>query len=383
MCSTSHDIFNDKNRNHPLSKKFVDSYMSPTKDMRGDVFGHRITRKYDATILGVTSCLQSSNFSMRQTVFLRSLHKQCSILILVVIVHIVYAAHSRQRRMVVYRRYGDEDTPHRYDRSVTTFDPTGRLLQVEYGTRAADRGETVVALIVRDSIFVVMVHSPSGQGAATTQSSPNKVHRIDEDVWMIGTGLAGDARHLASKLRSECQRNRIMYGEPMTVSQVAQTASRIQHDRTRIAGKRPLGVTALILGHDPNGVSNQKLSLFRCSTGGSIENCWYCATGKEGDTILATLHDQYETISTSNSLAAETEDETQIIRDLVAMVQNGFRLQHPKQQHASTNDMESFNLDIWVFRPRNPTICFTGIRVGDDSCLVKVSEYFKTENRIQ
>jgi 20S proteasome alpha/beta subunit len=288
--------------------------------------------------------------------------------------------------MVVYRRYGDEDTPHRYDRSVTTFDPSGRLLQVEYGTRAADRGETVAAVIVRDSIYVVVVKSPSSftatgdQKTTTTMLSTNKVHRIDEDVWMIGTGLAGDARHLASKLRSECQRNRIMYGEPMTVSQVAEIASRIQHDRTRIAGKRPLGVTALILGHDQNGGSHQKSFLFRCSTGGSNENCWYCTTGKEGDAILASLHDQYETISTPYTLKAENADETQIIRDLVAIFQDGLRYKPPKHQHSPTNDMESLILDVWVFRPRNPTICFTGISVGDDSCLAKVSEFFNTGN---
>lgn len=138
-------------------------------------------------------------------------------LILAAFSPVVHAAHSRRARVTVRNTASP-----RYDRSITTFDQTGRLLQVEYGMEAANRGEAVVAVWTEAKIYVFV-----------RNSSSQKVHRLDENIFLFSAGLSGDARALASSLRSSSQQHRLSYGEAPTVEQAARHAASLQHQLTR------------------------------------------------------------------------------------------------------------------------------------------------------
>lgn len=158
----------------------------------------------------------------------------CVLFLLLFSTFTVDSAHSR-RRAVSYR--GME----RYDRSITTFSPDGRLEQVEYGMEASLRGSTVAAMQTPDGICFLVKNSSHG-----------KVHRLDHHLWLVTAGLSGDSRLLASVLRDSCQKLRLNFGEAPTVKEVARLAGQVQHELTRTGGRRPLGCTAIVIGIDPS-----------------------------------------------------------------------------------------------------------------------------------
>jgi 20S proteasome alpha/beta subunit len=180
------------------------------------------------------------------------------------------AAHSR-RRIVVRRGDGES----RYDRTITEFSADGRLAQVEYAMEAALRGSTIAAINVPRAPGVCFVVDASG--------SSSKVHRIDHHVWLVTAGLSGDARVLAQSLRTSCQNHRLNYGDPPTTEQVARMAGQAQHELTRMAGARPLGCTALVVGIDSSNNNNKFAGtphLFETDPGGIVEECQYAVAGK-------------------------------------------------------------------------------------------------------
>eukprot|EP00545_Synedropsis_sp_CCMP1620_P000834 CAMPEP_0119007084 /NCGR_PEP_ID=MMETSP1176-20130426/2758_1 /TAXON_ID=265551 /ORGANISM="Synedropsis recta cf, Strain CCMP1620" /LENGTH=309 /DNA_ID=CAMNT_0006959153 /DNA_START=40 /DNA_END=969 /DNA_ORIENTATION=- len=222
-------------------------------------------------------------------------------------VTVVEAAHSRRRPVV--RSNGQQP---KYDRAITTFSADGRLQQVEYGMEAANRGDTIVAAKINQTLAIVMIPT------TTTSSSSQKIHRIDAHILMATAGLAGDGRTLASAVRSSCQQHVLSYGERPTVHEAAQMAAQIQHDLTKTAGARPLGCSAILVGVDANdddandGVLGE-VQIYHTDPGGVLEHCHYCVAGKKKDPILSGVADSFEEAARrdgSSSLAFHVASKT-------------------------------------------------------------------------
>jgi 20S proteasome alpha/beta subunit len=213
---------------------------------------------------------------------------------------------------------------------VTTFDPSGRLRQVEYAQQAAaSSGQSVAAVLVTtgeggledgededaeraaavETIYVAVVAAvaapttttsgPSVRIRTTTAPPSNKVRCLDGHLWLVSADLAGDARAVAAHLRSLAQQQPVAAGEPYTVHQTAQELASLQHYLTHTPGARPLGVTCLVLGFDRcltasfrDGSSRRhppRARLYKCAPGGSLEDCLYCAAGQSEGPILKAL----------------------------------------------------------------------------------------------
>jgi 20S proteasome alpha/beta subunit len=180
----------------------------------------------------------------------------------------VDAAHSRVQNVV--RR--DKEPPQ--DQSIATFSSEGRLLQVEYGHMASQKG-SAAAVLTSDSGVHILV------------KSPHKVFVIDEHVIMVASGLLGDARWLARVLRQYCQYHRIQQGESPTLRDIGQyAASDIYHMLTRREGSRPLGCTAILVG------SEKGLLPIQVGQGGAVDEASILTTGKGHDLVFKAISNQ-------------------------------------------------------------------------------------------
>jgi 20S proteasome alpha/beta subunit len=243
------------------------------------------------------------------------------------------AAHSRRRKVVYVRSEEDE-----YDRFITTFDPSGRLMQVEYSRHAADRGASVMAYLHKDQSIYILV-----TGA---DSRISKVHRLDHHVFLVTAGLSADATTLARYLRSFCQDYRQEFGEAPSIQDVAKHASSFQHYLTRMGGTRPLGLTAMVIGMDPQ--RDHAARLYRTDPGGILEDCLYFAGGKDQDKVMKKMTDAYESIG---ELMNQHEIASMLVR---AMAE-------------ATGDKE-LELDVWIIH-KNDTrrgnleaLCLSNVR---------------------
>merc|ERR1711865_946884 len=120
-----------------------------------------------------------------------------------------------------------------------TFAPSGRILQVEYATKAVEQGEAVLGLRSGKEVVLCSIKRAQSQLAETQQ----KIFKIDNHLAIGIAGLTADARVLAEYMRNECLNHRYIYDSPMNVGRlVAQIADKSQQKTQQSQGKRPFGV---------------------------------------------------------------------------------------------------------------------------------------------
>ncbi|GKY99279.1 hypothetical protein MPSEU_000883000 [Mayamaea pseudoterrestris] len=285
------------------------------------------------------------------------------------------AAHSR-KRAVVYARAADK-----YDRAISTFDSSGRLLQVDYGRNAASRGSSILAFIHEYKNVTADIET-NGSTASSMESiyvlvaSPSsfKVHRIDHHVFILTSGLAGDGRFLAEHLRQHCQSLRQAYGHAPSIYQVAQRAARLQHYLTRTAGARPLGTTAMIIGFDENQHDENSAALtariYRTDPGGILEDCKYFVSGQHQDAILRMLPEAMDT----NDATGDCQFD--VIAKLIQTM--------AKASAAFAEKINPLALDVWMLQRNSScrgtlqTTCLLNVKADDAAGMSRLKSHLTT-----
>jgi 20S proteasome alpha/beta subunit len=310
--------------------------------------------------------------------------------------HVVsWARHNRQRRSSTTSSSGGNGSSNSnrrrsrdtYDRSVTTFDPTGRLLQVEYAREAAAKSGTkavsVAALLYNDTIYVAIAtkHRRQRQRRSFNAVWQEQQHhqqqqqvlrqymqRVHAQLFMIPTGLAGDARWVSSWLRSKAQLVLTqLYGEAWTVTQAATALSSMHHELSHTPGARPLGTSCFLLGFDIGSTTTTTLRLIQCAPGSVPRDCWYGTAGPYEYDILQGLHSFYRELcktttwkDTSSSNNDHADMDGRIVHGLIETVAQGMG-GHSAELRSSHNvtkseienqsdDEERISMNVYIIR---------------------------------
>lgn len=233
----------------------------------------------------------------------------------------VNAARSISARKV---RARSSSSGERYDRSITTFSPDGRLLQLEYASIAAEeRGRGLTVCVECDG--VVIFAFPSGdneddvdydddfdqyrtntdhsnaQSSAVPTATINtehdpahntKIHRLSPTHLLLTSGLAGDSRVLASAFRRVASSwTHIQYGEVVSARELSKEMGKVVHGIGLRPGARVLGVIGMLIGLDDtddcstltNNSLGVEVRMYRCLPGGTLDRCNVCCTGGGAD----------------------------------------------------------------------------------------------------
>mgnify|MGYP002632423121 CR=1 FL=1 len=142
-----------------------------------------------------------------------------------------------------------------YDRGVNTFNPEGRLFQVEYAIEAIKIGSTAIGICTSEGVVLAVekrLLSPLQE-----PSSVEKIYEADSHVGIAMSGLSADARTLVNHARSESQYHRFTFNEPMPVESLTQAvcdlALQFGESGEENAMSRPFGVALLVAGWDHHG----------------------------------------------------------------------------------------------------------------------------------
>ncbi|KAF9313680.1 Proteasome subunit alpha type-2 [Podila horticola] len=139
----------------------------------------------------------------------------------------------------------------RYSFSLTTFSPSGKLVQIEYALNAVNSGVTSIGIKATNGI--VIATEKKAVSTLIDDSSLEKVAIISSNIGMVYSGMGPDYRVLVNKARKAAQAyKRVYMEEPPTAILVHEIAG-VMQEFTQSGGVRPFGVSLLIAGFDEKG----------------------------------------------------------------------------------------------------------------------------------
>ncbi|MBN2014969.1 MAG: archaeal proteasome endopeptidase complex subunit alpha [Candidatus Altiarchaeota archaeon] len=177
--------------------------------------------------------------------------------------------------------------PAAYDRAITVFSPDGRLFQVEYAREAVKRGTTACGVTYNEGVLLAVDKSISSK--LIVPRSIEKIFQIDEHIGIATSGLVADARRLIEDARIKAQRNKVAYGEPISIQALTREICDIKQAYTQYGGARPFGTALLIAG------VNEQPCLFETDPSGAFTEYTATAIGTGKTDVEKIFEKDYKT----------------------------------------------------------------------------------------
>ncbi|OXB72127.1 UNVERIFIED_CONTAM: hypothetical protein H355_009351 [Colinus virginianus] len=133
-----------------------------------------------------------------------------------------------------------------YSFSLTTFSPSGKLVQIEYALAAVAAGAPSVGIKAANG--VVLATEKKQKSILYDERSVHKVEPITKHIGLVYSGMGPDYRVLVHRARKLAQQYFLVYHEPIPTAQLVQRIASVMQEYTQSGGVRPFGVSLLICG---------------------------------------------------------------------------------------------------------------------------------------
>lgn len=138
-----------------------------------------------------------------------------------------------------------------YSFSLTTFSPSGKLVQIEYALNAVSAGATSLGIKATDGVVIATERKvPS---VLVDETTVQKISLLTPNIGVVYSGMGPDSRVLIRKARKQAQAYYRLYHEHIPVAQLVREVAAVMQEYTQSGGVRPFGVSLLLAGRDENG----------------------------------------------------------------------------------------------------------------------------------
>jgi 20S proteasome alpha/beta subunit len=208
-----------------------------------------------------------------------------------------------------------------YSFSLTTFDPNGKLDQVERALVAASLGPPIVGVIKSNgNEDCILLASPQIlPSPLMSDDGTPRFARVSPHIVLGHTGIAADGRVITEAAQRLAIEHTYTYDEPIPIGIFLEEISLLFQSYTTKQGVRPFGCTLLVAYLPPLSSCDSELSkrprFFRMDCSGAVEELSGVATinGKtSGDSMKSRLVD----LATNTNLKSRRE-ERKLISDIL------------------------------------------------------------------
>jgi len=138
-----------------------------------------------------------------------------------------------------------------YSFSLTTFSPSGKLVQIEYALNAVAAGATSLGVKAKNGIVIATEKKlPS---ILIDETSMQKIVMLTPNIAVVYSGMGPDFRVLCRKGRKSAQQYYRVYREVIPVTMLVRELAAVMQEYTQRGGVRPFGISLLLAGYDHNG----------------------------------------------------------------------------------------------------------------------------------
>ena len=135
---------------------------------------------------------------------------------------------------------------HDYSFSLTTFSPSGKLVQIEYALAAVAGGAPSVGIKAANG--VVLATEKKQKSILYDERSVHKVEPITKHIGVVYSGMVPDYRVLVLRTQKLAQQYCLVYQEPIPTAQLVQRVVSVMQEYMQSGGVPPCGVSLLTCG---------------------------------------------------------------------------------------------------------------------------------------
>jgi len=173
-----------------------------------------------------------------------------------------------------------------YSFSLTTFSPSGKLLQIEYALNRVAEGRPALGIKVKNG--VVLATEKKTPSPLVDETTLTKIENLSENVGVVYAGMPPDFRVLLKRGRKMAQQYYNVYRELIPVSQIVREEAAVMQEFTQSGGVRPFGISLMVAGFDEAGPQ-----LFQVDPSGSYFGWKASAIGKNHVNAKSFLEKRY------------------------------------------------------------------------------------------
>ena len=159
----------------------------------------------------------------------------------------------------------------RFSFSLTTFDSTGKLRQVERATEAALLGTPLVAVCLQDKI--IMACPQALASPFMTDDGTARYNQITRNIVVSHSGVSADGRVLTAAAQRMAVEHAYTFDEPIPVESLLEGMSLLFQEYTMKAGSRPFGCSLLVahVSSPEEDGSSDPPRLYRIDPSGAVQ----------------------------------------------------------------------------------------------------------------